>query len=122
MNRPPKTVLLSTRPVSKAEVQAVFPDEWHFIKPVLSAKYLGIPMGREVIVNDVYTEATKKLEQRVTAYMPHKSIYSTANRVLISNVFFVSLFAHLNRFFVMGEDNSDEVEALMGAELDSIHS
>ena len=63
----------------------------------------------------MYAEVTKKLEQRVTAYMPHKSVYSTAKRVLICNVFFVSLFTYLNRFFVMGEGNSDEVESLISS-------
>ena len=55
----------------------------------------------------------KKLQLRVDGYMPFKGLYSTQNRVIISNSFLLSIFSFLQRFFLMSADMMIRVKTVI---------
>ena len=77
------------------------PDRWKQITETKSYRYLGILMGKEININDVFMEAWDKLSRRVASYMPYKNYYNTQTRVIISNAFLSSIFSYLFRFYLI---------------------
>ena len=87
------------------------PGKWAFLRIVPKVKHLGIWRGKNVDVYVVYQDAMRTFNSRINRYMPTKQNYTLQNRVLISNVRLSSVFAFLNKFFVMGEADQKTVEA-----------
>ncbi len=48
-----KTLLVCTQALDSGTLQAAL--HWRFIKPVAMATYLGTPIGKEVISEDIFT-------------------------------------------------------------------
>jgi ribonuclease HI len=109
-----KLCLLSSRPTTHDEIASAFPPEWKdHIRVVESAKYLGVLMGRAVTVNDVFADATRRIQERAAALEPMKQLYNTQSRVIIANFQLIPLVSYLSQFFCIGEDNCKELEDII---------
>ena len=89
------------------------PAHWQPVKETERYKYLGVLIGRDVDVNEVFMEAWKKFSKRASSYMPLKSYFNTQPRVIIANSFLSPIFSYLFRFYLMGEDFQKDVEKVL---------
>ena len=103
-----KTKLIST---SSAPVMFTHlaPPHWRTLNYVDSYVYLGVLIGRSVDVTMVYEEAVEKMERRVCTFMPMQSRLDMAGRVRLANVYLLTIFSYLFRFFLMSEGTSRRV-------------
>ena len=62
--------------------------------------YLGIIFGAQVSTTDVYRAAVEKLEARATLFGPVSALLSYPQRVLLFNVFLISMLVYISRFFI----------------------
>ena len=62
--------------------------------------YLGVLFGATVTTTDVFMEALKKAEKRAQMYRHAFKQLSYSKRVLLFNVFIMSMFVYLCRFFL----------------------
>ena len=97
---PTKTYLVSTRNVPKDELQRLIPLPWT-IQTRDSAKYLGILLGRDVTVSDIFAAPLAELQPRTEQYLPSKTMYSLTNRIIIANAFLSPILSFHQRFFLM---------------------
>ena len=118
-----KIFLLSTREVHPSElISAGFPKEWSECTQIVpSARYLGVCFGRMVTIDDIFRGAMHSLSKRVADYMTVKDMYSTQNRVMIANCFLLPVLSYLQRFFMMSQEHTQEVERLMTSWIVSGH-
>jgi hypothetical protein len=112
-----KVALVSTRLVDPLELEdAGFTDAWcQSIEIAESAKYLGVPFGRDVSIDDVFMGALKKFSERVAAYMPLKGLYSVQQRVIIANSFLLPTISYLQHYFVMSKQQTHQVERMVSS-------
>ena len=100
-----KTCFISTNPDLKtSDIQQYLPLSWQGLRVVDRYKHLGVLIGREVTVEDVYAEAIAKLSRRVARYKPLQGFYSLQNRIIISNSFLSTVFSYLSQFFLMNRN------------------
>ena len=73
---------------------------WPAMKVADEYVYLGILFGAQVSTTDVYRAAVEKLEARATLFGPVFALLSYPQRVLLFNVFLISMLVYISRFFI----------------------
>jgi ribonuclease HI len=72
--------------------------------------YLGIPIGRDVELDDVFKQPHDKLVSRLGKFMPTKHKYSLQNRIVIWNVWILPIMSYVSKFFVIPECYSAAID------------
>ena len=72
---------------------------WSCGRLVPSATHLGVRMGRDLTVSDVFFTALCKFKTRINSFIPHKAQVGTQARVAICNSFLFPIFSYLCHFF-----------------------
>ena len=72
---------------------------WPDVLEAAAYKYLGILIGRDVTVPDIYRVAIRSLCDRALTYLPVFRHLSHASRVLAFNVFIITKISYLVKFF-----------------------
>lgn len=98
-----KSCLLSTSPLSAhARIRTSLAScPWPDIPLKLSATYLGIPIGRDVTLGDIFCGPVTKALARIQKHKNTVQTLSVPMRVLFANVFIISLFSYHSLFFVL---------------------
>lgn len=91
-----KTVILSTKTPSDQDINTASEFGVRFVD---SAKYLGVLMGRDVEIYEVFQEATNKLGERVDGYLKVGTNFYMANKVHIANTRLLPLYSYLMLLF-----------------------
>ncbi len=94
-----KTTLINTKLDEGAVLKLVSSSPWPGLSVVKEGLYLGVLMGREVQLSDVFAKATAKFEARAAAYYPVVRRMHFVQRVTTFNVFLHSLFSYLIQFY-----------------------
>ena len=94
-----KTTLINTKLDEGAVLKLVSSSPWPGLSVVKEGLYLGVLMGREVKLSDVFAKATAKFEARAAAYYPVVRRMHFVQRVTTFNVFLHSLFSYLIQFY-----------------------
>ena len=94
-----KTTLINTKLDRVAVKKLVSESPWPGLSVAKEGLYLGILMGREVKLADVFAKATAKFEARAAAYYPAVRRMHFVQRVTTFNVFLHSLFSYLINFY-----------------------
>jgi ribonuclease HI/exonuclease III len=74
---------------------------WPDLKILAEASYLGLPIGAKVTLEDIFKGPTQKLRERLRILGPSLSTLPLHKKLLLVNVFAVSLFSYVCLFFVM---------------------
>jgi hypothetical protein len=106
-----KTTLVSARGSREAVSSLVQTSVWPTLTIADSHVYLGILMGRDISVQDIYAKALEGLEARATAYYPVVRRLHHASRVTVFNVFVFSKLSYLMNFYSIPYGNSSSVVA-----------
>ena len=73
--------------------------------PILSnAKYLGIPVGRDIDQYDIFTEPTRRLFDRLNHFGELRKQLPIDKRVIVANVFMIPTLAYTWRFYQLPSD------------------
>ena len=94
-----KTCIISARASSIREYIPTCP--WNEVKNPAKAKYLGVIFGKRVSTKEIFAKPLEKLLDRAT--LLHSSLRRMPHwkRVLAFNVFIVTLFSYLFKFFAL---------------------
>jgi len=95
-----KTAVVPARPLNRAEQRACR-AVWPSIKISLRERLLGVFVGPEATIDDQYESAFRKLDSSLALLEGVRENMSVATRIVIANVFLVSLFQYPNRHFYM---------------------
>lgn len=96
-----KTHIISTLPFESRDREIIARTAWPDLKLSQAAVYLGILFGRNVTVADVYKEALEKVRDRVDKYMAVRNRFSIHERIIISNVFLITIFSYISQWFMI---------------------
>jgi len=108
-----KTMLLPTcKSVPQAHL-AVFNSAWK-VRLEWKGKYLGVLIGLDVTIADIFEPAALKFEKRILDLMSWKARFSVPRRVLIANVFLIPIFSYLSQFYLMPATTLDRVKRALG--------
>ena len=106
----PKTVVLVSQPAQVNE-QRTMQGRWEECKIARRHKIVGIWYGQDMQTDDQYRDAVEKFHVRLVQLRMLN--LSLAMRIVAANVFLISFFMYLNRFFLMPERIVNEIsEAL----------
>ena len=67
-------------------------------------RYLGFMVGRHLHTSDSYMPALEKFNTRLASYQHLRPRLTVTKRIIISNVFLLSLFSYLNQVYVMPDE------------------
>jgi len=107
-----KTKIISTA-AHPPNVRSFVPEHWDQIAYADSYVYLGVLFGRNIDVTMVYSAALCKFEARIRSHLHLRGLLNMAARVRMANVYFVSIFSYLNKFFLMSEVTCKRAEDLL---------
>ena len=74
---------------------------WPDLKFLDEAVYLGLPIGADVTLEDVFKTPMYRMTERLRLLRPCLSTLPLHKRILLINVFIVSLFSYVCLFFVL---------------------
>ena len=106
-----KTEIVAARDCEVADLLASSP--WPDIKMALFYKYLGILIGRDVTVSDIYKKPLTDLEERATLYYPTLKSVSHSGRVLGFNVFLFSKLSYIMNFYNIPYDDEHKAVSIV---------
>ena len=98
-----KTAILSAQD-DKGVQRWIKRSPWKKLKHPPSYTYLGILFGRKLEVADVYKKAVLKLAERAQEYKAIAKELSHAKRVMIFNVFIISILSYIANFYIFPYD------------------
>jgi hypothetical protein len=76
-------------------------SRWPDLKLVPNTSYLGLPFGASVTLDDVFRGPTTKMRDRLRLLKPALSCLPLHKKILLVNVFVVSLFSYVSLFFIL---------------------
>ena len=74
---------------------------WPLVKMAGKHKYLGIIIGREVQVPEIYEAPLKKAMERAALFRSTLRRFDVQKRILVFNVFVTPIFSFVQQFYVM---------------------
>ena len=95
-----KTAIVTAKPDEELDSWIKNDSGWPLLQIVNKYVYLGVLMGRNVILEDI-SKAIDKLVKRSVKYRGVVRLLSHAKRVLIYNVFVISILSCLTNFFLL---------------------
>lgn len=96
-----KTHLLSTREFTDNDRTVVGNSRWNNLLLSQKAVYLGILFGRNVTIEQVYDGTLEKARKRARKYMALRRYFSFHDRILIANVFLISMLSYITQWFII---------------------
>jgi hypothetical protein len=79
-----------------------------------STVYLGTLFALSNSPAEIYAAAVEKLEKRVNRYMPAKDAFPVWRRILVANVFLVSLFSYLYSIYLIPDATLNKIYGIIG--------
>jgi hypothetical protein len=111
-----KTILINTQLDQRSVQRLAEASPWPGLQVAKEGVYLGIVMGRYVGLPAVFRKAMAKFEARAVEYYPAVRLMHITERVMVFNVFLLSLFSYLLQFY------SFPYEAGGGAQLPAVEA
>ena len=98
-----KSFVLSTSPPSRFEfIRSILRSSpWPDLVLKEKGTHLGIVIGREVTLKDIWEGAMDKAISRINSARSFVKTLPLAKRILYVNVFIVSIFSYIGLFFVL---------------------
>ena len=97
-----KIFLVSSSVVLPATVDRTFAPRWaNMIQPASQAEHLGVLLGRDLSLPQVFRKSLDKLGKRVAYFMPQKGDMSVQSRVIVANTYMLPLLNYACSFFLM---------------------
>ena len=109
-----KTVVIPTREGDDSIKTLIDDSIWNGVKLAEEATYLGVRIGHNLIVKDIYAKAFTKFEKRMGKLMAYRSTTSRTKRILYFNSLALPIFSYLNRFYVMPPSMLNEIDRWIG--------
>jgi ribonuclease HI len=94
-----KTTILAAKGNETQLAELAADSPWPDIKVVKSHVYLGILIGREVSVEDVFAKALQGFEARATSYLSIVRKLSHAMRILVFNTFLFTKLSYIMQYY-----------------------
>jgi ribonuclease HI/exonuclease III len=102
INKVKSCVICSLGPSSYAEVvDSLHSGPWPDLPLKPDAVHLGIPIGREITLGDIYAKPLDKALKRLAAHRNVVRPLSLSNRITYVNTFIVSIFSYHMLFFLL---------------------
>ena len=102
INKVKSCVICSLGPSSYAEViDSLHSGPWPNLPLKPDAVHLGIPIGREITLGDIYAKPLDKALKRLAAHRNVVRPLSLSNRIIYVNTFIVSIFSYHMLFFLL---------------------
>ena len=97
-----KSLVISSLPLTyyPAINSLLASSPWPLLPLKPSATYLGVVIGREVTLNDIWEVPMRKALERINTCRSFVHSLSLSKRILFANVFIVSLFSYIALFYV----------------------
>jgi hypothetical protein len=83
---------------------------WNEVKISDRIKYLGILLGNDIDIYEIFDQAVTKLTNRVNSFMHLKKCFSVPRRILIANTFIIPILSYVSQFFALPWYHTMEVE------------
>jgi len=99
-----KTEILTTIPPNNDDNNALINSAWPDTGFTDNYKYLGVLMGSSISTLDIFLPVYDKFKERLDRYAPYIKSCSIQHRIIIINVFLISLFSYLALFFIIPYD------------------
>ena len=99
-----KTQILTTLPPTKNDYRMIDNSKWKMIKFTDNYKYLGVLMGSKISTIDIFKPVLTKFKDRLFRYSGYLKKCSIQHRIIIFNVFLLSLFSYLAFFYIIPFD------------------
>ena len=110
-----KSMVISTAPTRKWSLlkEELKLSSWPDLPLMDSGVHLGIPIGRDITLDDVWRGPWEKARERLKHCKPFVSTLSLSSRLLFINVFIVSIFSYISLFFILPGDLWKEIRAFI---------
>jgi retron-type reverse transcriptase len=96
-----KTKIISSQPFTSSDKEAISNSVWPLVNLADEANYLGILMGRKITTSSIFTPILTKLTKRLHSYRTVIHSRPQHQRIIIFNVFLLSLFSYHIQFFLV---------------------
>lgn len=98
-----KTILLPTNDVPRPLFDTIRHSSWRaLVNNILGMyKYLGVLVGKDVTINNVFDEQLKKFDRRTSEWF-HVPL-SQINRIRVCNVWLLPILSYINQFFLASD-------------------
>ena len=99
-----KTKILTRKKPTDADramIANCTPNSWRKVQFTTKYKYLGVLMGMQVNTNHIFEEAMDKFRIRTNSYRPYMAALSMQTKIIIANVFLLSVFSYLIQYFII---------------------
>ena len=107
-----KSKLVPSRRLSAAEIAAC-QARWPDLLVSYRERLLGLYLGLDASMADQFAQPLRKFEQALADYERRRSDMSLCSRVIVANVFLLSMFAFPCRHFYMPQDVITRVEGAL---------
>ena len=81
---------------------------------VEAAQYLGFLMGPEVTVEEIFEGASRKALDRLHSYHAARDYLTVPERVIVANVFILSIFGYLGRLYLIPSTMATQIGTEVG--------
>jgi ribonuclease HI/exonuclease III len=85
-------------------------------------KWLGTIIGSKINTKKIFNNALTKFKDRINHYLPLKKHYSLPNRIMIANVFLLTIFSYLYQIYFIPGDYLKTINSLLYKWLVSFNS
>ena len=98
-----KTEIISAKRFDSSQMlqETIAASAWPLVKLVSRHRYLGIIIGREVQVPEIYEAPLKKATERASLFRTTLQRFDVQKRILVFNVFITTIFSFVQQFYVM---------------------
>ncbi len=105
-----KSAIVPTKRLSRQEVARCH-EQWGWALRISHReRLLGVYLGLDTGIEDQYKDAMDKFDVNVKLFTLARHTFSMVTRIIVVNVFLVSLFSYVNRLFFMPAKVLREVE------------
>ncbi len=105
INKIKSLVLSASDPSSYAAIRSgLLASPWPDLPLKTRGTHLGVVIGRDVTLDEIWNTPYKKALERIRAASPFVRSLTFANRITYVNVFIISIFSYIGQFFVLPPD------------------
>ena len=105
---PAKTIIITAKPENEEPIPG-----WTGVKFTSKGKYLGLVIGPGASVQENFAGPIDKLEQRVQAYTQVRQAMSVHRRIIVANIFLVSVLSYICQFYIIPDHLLPRIEAAL---------
>ena len=96
-----KTIIIPTLSPSIQQIDFLATSKWPNIRFAKHGRYLGVLIGYDITIMDIYKNSLTKFTNRITPLLSLKSTFTLKQRIIISNVFLIPIFSYLIQFYLI---------------------